>query len=82
VRLSGRRVIRRPCCFSVEVQRESRVAGLKQMDTQGKPWSSTARRSRPKVRKVWNDHTEELARHQAALDDSKPLIARSSMASV
>jgi hypothetical protein len=46
------------------LQRESRVAELKQMDTQAKPSSSTARRSRPKVRKVWNDHTEELARHQ------------------
>jgi hypothetical protein len=77
---SGRRPLTEETNDVSRLQRGSRVAELKQMDTQAKPWSSTARRSRPKVRKVWNDHTEESARHQAALDNSKPVIARSSMA--
>jgi hypothetical protein len=62
------------------VQRGSRVAELKQMDTQANPWSSPASRSRSKVPNVWNDHTEELACDQGAPDNSKPAIARSSMA--
>jgi hypothetical protein len=52
---SGRRPLTEETNDVSRLQRGSRVAELKQMDTQAKPWSSTARRSRPKVRKVWND---------------------------